>query len=569
MMDAPSTSLVTIYSLPTEIREEILIHLPIDSRLKQVALVSKALFTQSLLFSPEFARKHLALDKARTPKADCIWSYLSLSNMIKDNTLVSELSPNQSWLKLPFFYKLNILRCQLESKNCANHTVLRRIGRSSCGSDSSTLLSTLIKDASFDPTCRSNRALLWTCMNDDVNSVRILLADPRVDPGGNHKAFLAACANSSVNTIKLMLTDPRIDPTFESNGALSLACRTATVETVQLLLEDSRIDPTINTNLFRIAVEQRDGCLVDLLLRDGRCDPAKQNNQALLVASQTNNEVVVSMLLKDPRVDPMDGECAALREAARNGLLEVVQILLADPRVDPGSFDNIVLRNALELIDEDLAGYTVLKLLLQDSRVDPTSRNSEVVRNMVRGGHLKSVALLLKDGRADPSAMENAALKLAIDGIDVEMLRVLLSDDRVDPLGGQVSAVETALTSGNVEMIQAIMADRRVMNRSRGYSLILEYYEAGKLDLVTRLIKFHGIEIVGWNPISLLDYCVSFETSGSFPNRIEEPVANVIEEGLNMLKSWNVDLLKDRSKAFRLLLINWKSIATRLENAHQ
>jgi hypothetical protein len=56
--------------------------------------------------------------------------------------------------------------------------------------------------------------LRWACQGGHVEVVKLLLADPRVDPSaGNQYAIVWATENSHLQVVKLLLDDQRVDVT--------------------------------------------------------------------------------------------------------------------------------------------------------------------------------------------------------------------------------------------------------------------------------------------------------------------------------------------------------------------
>ena len=57
------------------------------------------------------------------------------------------------------------------------------------------------------------------------------------------KLFTQACEYNQVEVVKLLLQDPRVDPSYQNNYAIILASENGHVEVVKLLLQDPRVDP--------------------------------------------------------------------------------------------------------------------------------------------------------------------------------------------------------------------------------------------------------------------------------------------------------------------------------------
>ena len=115
--------------------------------------------------------------------------------------------------------------------------------------------------------------------------------------------FFIACQTGRLSLVKLLLADPRVDPADYYNHAIQLASQNGHTEVVKLLLADKRVNP------------------------------AAGNNYAIQFASQNGHTEIVKLLLADNRVNPADDDNRAIRWASSNYHTEIVKLLLADPRV--------------------------------------------------------------------------------------------------------------------------------------------------------------------------------------------------------------------------------------------
>jgi ankyrin repeat protein len=88
--------------------------------------------------------------------------------------------------------------------------------------------------------------------------------------------------------------------------------------------------------------------------------------EQLRIAIEENNREVVNLLLKNPKVDPSADNNYYIQRAAYNGHVEVVEILLQDRRVDPSVNNNFAMLSASQ--NNHLS---VVESLLYDDRVDP------------------------------------------------------------------------------------------------------------------------------------------------------------------------------------------------------
>ena len=94
----------------------------------------------------------------------------------------------------------------------------------------------------YDNRYTSRYILGRACENGHGDVVRILLADPRVEPSAiDNQAIRCASWFGYSEVVKLLLADPRVDPTVWDNAAISMASYRGHLEVVKMLLADPRV----------------------------------------------------------------------------------------------------------------------------------------------------------------------------------------------------------------------------------------------------------------------------------------------------------------------------------------
>ena len=147
--------------------------------------------------------------------------------------------------------------------------------------------------------------------------------------GDVNKLFMNSAKKGHVGVVKLLLKDPRVDPGADNNYAIKWASRNGHVEIVKLLLKDPRVDPSVDDNYaIKWAADNGHVELVELLLNDPRADPGVDDNTAIGYAAENGHVEIVELLLNDPRVTPDTRDNYAIERASQNGHVEVVELLL-------------------------------------------------------------------------------------------------------------------------------------------------------------------------------------------------------------------------------------------------
>ena len=234
--------------------------------------------------------------------------------------------------------------------------------------------------------------------------------------------------------------------------------------------------------LFR-AVFDNNSAMVEKLLKDGRANPAADNNSAILYSAEKGHDKVVKLLLEDGRADPADNDNYAIRLSTRNGHEKVVKLLLEDGRADPTDDDNSAIISSAENGHDK-----VVKLLLEDGRADPADDYNSAIRLSAEFKHDKVVKLLLEDGRADPADDDNYAIRLSTRNGHLEVVKLLLEDERVDPTDDDNYAIRLSAENGHLEVVKLLLEDGRVDPADDDNYAILTSAENWELEVVNVLI---------------------------------------------------------------------------------
>ncbi|KAI9334925.1 ankyrin repeat-containing domain protein [Obelidium mucronatum] len=342
------------------------------------------------------------------------------------------------------------------------------------GRNHSDLAHFLINLACFDPAARDGEILSTVAGKNQSALVEKVLKDPRIDKVIlNIGLYSLKCAvwNGHFEVIQCMMEDPRIrrlekesneaccsalcednpiwaivqyfvgldgfDPSVRDSAILSATCSSGNMNLFYTFFQDPRVDPAACSDCIRSAAVNGRVEMLQVLLDDGRADPAHPDNEdSLSYASSQGFFEVVDLLLRDGRMDPSGNENAPVIGAVENGSLELVRLLLADPRVDPSGNGNeaihiAVVSGKLELVNE----------LLLDERVDPETATWQPAMHWAAiGGHVSIMKRLLLDSRVDPAPL---ILEANVDWF-LEVADILSQDSRLGP--NEISAVSELKT---------------------------------------------------------------------------------------------------------------------------
>lgn len=202
-----------------------------------------------------------------------------------------------------------------------------------------------------------------------------------------------------------------------------------------------------------------------LVLTDGRCNAAAEDNHALKHCCIKGYTETVRLLLTIPVVDPTAENHSALKSAFKYARMETLRLLLSDPRVDVttgGDFEiftyaiiknrpvddlRLLINSSLSSSSSSLSSKPlpmdllrrafelgrdekILELLME--HIDPSQKHNWLLKTACRLGcyPLTSVRFLIKDPRVDLSAGENFPLRSAAANGFLSLVALLLEQDK-------------------------------------------------------------------------------------------------------------------------------------------
>ncbi|KAJ3007511.1 UNVERIFIED_CONTAM: hypothetical protein HDU68_003473 [Siphonaria sp. JEL0065] len=524
-----------LISLPQDIIEDILIHLPINHDLISVAIASKSSLALSIFASTSFARCHLKHQYASW----CIgiWEFLDVAK-IKD----------RAFMVLPFSYMAAIYQEILVAPEPSVNTI--SIGNEAFFMDSNRwrlsereamrLLTTFRSDPYIDLSVNDNRYIRWMVRGGHLLVVNMLLKMPSIDPSAkDNECILYATRLGYTSLARLLLTHPRVDPAAGDNLPIKVAVSGWHTETVRLLLQSPRVNPSVEKN-FALKVAANAGYheIVKLLLKASRLYISVEDGAAILGnACQQGFINIVQTLLEDGRVDPSYEQNKCLFLASQFGHVDVVKALLLDYRVDPGvqgGNNNGPIKIACQ------KGQTqVVELLLADARVNPSAGTDICIRSASLHGHVGVVLLLLADERVNPGIYANIALRSACENGHVEVVRALLADDRVKPRDVTRQNGEKILQNGHMSVINALLKHGGTsLVLHHGAAILQKAWNAGDSDVVNVVLQHPEFRITTAEGFAMLEKAVErgdivFATFLLESSQFEIAVADAI----NLMKS--------------------------------
>lgn len=174
--------------------------------------------------------------------------------------------------------------------------------------------------------------LLDVCKMGNAEALKVFLEDQRVRLFP--EMLWTVCEYGWLDLLDLLLRDGRLNPADNADQALIVACVNSQSDCVRRLLEDPRVSANARNDFcFRHVCQDSNHELIDLFLANDQVNPGARDDEALIEASASGNLALVQRLLTLPRVHPEARDNFALRVAAQRWYVKIAHRLWRDPRV--------------------------------------------------------------------------------------------------------------------------------------------------------------------------------------------------------------------------------------------
>ncbi|NDA63205.1 MAG: hypothetical protein EBX50_14370 [Chitinophagia bacterium] len=243
----------------------------------------------------------------------------------------------------------------------------------------------------------------YACGMGHIEIVRLLLKDPRVDPGAhNNSAMCHAVYSEYPDIVRLLLTYETVDPTIQDNLVLNYAVQHGYIDIFRDLYGRQQVYSSLTPNnilvFFRTACSKGYTEFVQLFLKDSRLKLSTHPSviaDLILVVCGLGHHEILQLMLEDPRFANISHVVGpAFSRACNNGHIEIVRLLLQDGRVRTKWDADIALSNACNHNHVE-----IIRLLLRDPDINPTHRDNDLLFKACSLGNVEICRLLLSDSR--------------------------------------------------------------------------------------------------------------------------------------------------------------------------
>lgn len=233
---------------------------------------------------------------------------------------------------------------------------------------------------------------MTNCMNrsERIDEIHSKYGDVGVK---NNIAIKKAVESNNIEEVRLLLQDPRVDPSNEeSQSIIALATEKQFYEVFELLLEHDAVDPNKEYAVITEILYNEDLRLMRLALKHPKFRIYPE--QFLYF----KDPEIMKEILEDGRMNP--GLDTLVIECAINDKnIEVFKLLLNDPRVDPSMKNNSLLLTALNLKDEEKE--EMIKIFMEHPKIDLSKGRTKLLETLVKYPNVELLKAIL-DGIDEP-----------------------------------------------------------------------------------------------------------------------------------------------------------------------
>ncbi|KAI8613171.1 hypothetical protein BC830DRAFT_500548 [Chytriomyces sp. MP71] len=285
--------------LPTELKCQIIRHLPVNATLQKVALLSKS--WHAVLSSVPFAGSHV-LQAMPTPRhlqptiplsyqSAILWLLLERASV---DAFVGTVQPTRRLS--PSLAHASFLACQRYLTRVPIPVQFMWSVHSGYTLIAAHLLAH--NTVECDPRMRGNRAIQLATLFGYTDLARLLLRDGRADPGAsNALALQNAAANGWDECVALLLEHAHVDPSVRDNVCVRMAAAHGHDRVVALLVKDALVDPAaVNNEAVTKAIRRGYGSVVEILLETGKVDPLADGGRSFNEARERGNKHIMAVL---------------------------------------------------------------------------------------------------------------------------------------------------------------------------------------------------------------------------------------------------------------------------------
>jgi hypothetical protein len=191
--------------------------------------------------------------------------------------------------------------------------------------------------------------------------------------------------------------------------------------------------------------------IVELLMKDGRCDPTAKVNRSLLSAASFGNVDILKLLLKDSRVTKKDVYLELLKKAIEKKQIDIVNFILNEEEYNP-----FIGKNDLIGVSIEKGFDCAVKSLLLSKYFNPSFNFDVHLFDFIVGEKIELIKIVLKNKNIDLTRNENILINYA-DSNDMEEIVDLLFKNK---------KVKNTLMNNNIELYNKL--NKKIISNKLG-----------------------------------------------------------------------------------------------------
>lgn len=368
------------------------------------------------------------------------------------------------------------------------------------------IIKLMLKDSRVDPCRNNNFALKTAATYGFVEILEILLQDARININVDDSSVIKKAAkHNHPEIIKVLLKNAKINR-ISITDAFLITCTEGYINSVTVLLGDPRLDFHIKDNdAVRLAIQYGHINIIEMFLQDSRMDMATKMI-AFTAASENNRPQIIKLLLKN-NTYPDTLIISAIKTASINHYSSVIKLLII--RCDVALLTDQILLDIIKVLDNDTSNETesilnkifddiieknihhdVMRVLLFDPRINPNYNSNYAIIFASQQNHAMTLSILLESPRVDPDDLDCCALGIASQHNHTEIVKLLLNDERIIFNAGYIYAIKIASKLSHTQILNMLIAkhDLHQLTNQKIISII-EVLKPNSTETVTILNK--------------------------------------------------------------------------------
>lgn len=316
----------------------------------------------------------------------------------------------------------------------------------------------LILLSGYDPSLWSCSLLRDACEKGDIDSVKLLLQDERVDPlckmkimdDNLEKKIAESFSDNFVHKLGLVIKVSLEQRNIWSADVIEMFGENR--EEILKLMGSPRFTATP----IGIAIICQETEILDLFLNMKRVTDLVSVEEVIYTSLLCNCLDIFAFLIKNRK--PVDTERLVNEVSQLHNLSPRLISILIENSIDLFCSDNILLRKSC--LNGNVDCVKMLLELPEEMGIDPTCNRNECIKSASSGGYVDIVRMLLP--RVNPELNDCSCFRSAVKSGKLEVVKLLLTNPRINPCVRDNQCIRRTYKKQYYDVVDELLKDERV-----------------------------------------------------------------------------------------------------------